>query len=110
MAEDDVEPLHASVIAALQAANQSEDGAQLAPLVDPTLERIRAAAERDPAYRTLRDLILAGFPENRFEAPPTVRPYWGVRHQLAIDDGLVVLRPVRTKREHEGSGAERRLE
>ena len=88
--EDDVDPLHASVTAALQAANQSEDGAQLAPLVDPTLERIYAAAERDPAYRTLRDLILAGFPENRFEAPPTVRPYWGVRHQLAIDDGLVV--------------------
>ena len=94
VADDDVreddDPLHTSVIAALQAANQSEDGAQLAPLVDPTLERIRAAAERDSAYRSLRDLILAGFPENRYEAPPAVRPYWGVRHQLAIDDGLVV--------------------
>ena len=94
VADDDVgeddDPLHTSVIAALQAANQSEDGAQLAPLVDPTLERIRAAAERDSAYRSLRDLILAGFPENRYEAHPAVRPYWGVRHQLAIDDGLVV--------------------
>ena len=81
VAEDDVgeddDTLHASVIAALQAANQSEDGAQLTPLMDPTLERIRAAAERDSAYRSLRDLILAGFPENRYEAPLAVRPYWG---------------------------------
>ncbi|KAF0314284.1 uncharacterized protein FJT64_015262 [Amphibalanus amphitrite] len=37
-----------------------------------------------------REVILAGFPENRHEAPPAVRAYWGVRHQLAIDDGLVV--------------------
>ncbi|KAF0304755.1 uncharacterized protein FJT64_023502 [Amphibalanus amphitrite] len=36
------------------------------------------------------EVILAGFPENRHEAPPAVRAYWGVRHQLAIDDGLVV--------------------
>ena len=62
----------------------------VAPLVDPTLERIRAAADRDTAYRILDDLILAGFPENRYEAPPEVRAYWGVRHQLAIDDGLIV--------------------
>ncbi|XP_043200358.1 uncharacterized protein LOC122369578 [Amphibalanus amphitrite] len=86
--EDD--PLHASVIAALQASARSEEGAQLAPLVDSTLERVRAAAERDTEYQTLSELILAGFPENRHETPPAVRAYWGVRHQLAIDDGLVV--------------------
>ncbi|KAF0291220.1 uncharacterized protein FJT64_001147 [Amphibalanus amphitrite] len=52
--------------------------------------RVRAAAERDHEYRALSEVILAGFPENRHEAPPAVRAYWGVRHQLAIDDGLVV--------------------
>ena len=62
----------------------------MAPLVDPTLERVRAAAERDADYRTLRDLILIGFPEHRHEVPPAVRAYWGVRHQLTIDAGLIV--------------------
>ncbi|XP_043240331.1 uncharacterized protein K02A2.6-like [Amphibalanus amphitrite] len=84
------DPLHACVIAALQASDRSEDGVQLAPLIDSALERVRAAAERDPEHRALSEVILAGFPENRHEAPPAVRAYWGVRHQLAIDDGLVV--------------------
>ncbi|KAF0297403.1 uncharacterized protein FJT64_005105 [Amphibalanus amphitrite] len=70
--------------------SDSEPPEALAPLIDSALERVRAAAERDPEHRALSEVILAGFPENRHEAPPAVRAYWGVRHQLAIDDGLVV--------------------
>ncbi|KAF0298588.1 uncharacterized protein FJT64_004040 [Amphibalanus amphitrite] len=75
----------------LPAWNSDSDPPEaLAPLIDSALERVRAAAERDPEHRALSEVILAGFPENRHEAPPAVRAYWGVRHQLAIDDGLVV--------------------
>ncbi|KAF0303685.1 Protein/nucleic acid deglycase DJ-1 [Amphibalanus amphitrite] len=72
---------------------QMEDGARLAPLVDPSLERIRAAADRDPEYESLRETILHGFPEHRHEVPPSVRPYWGVRGMLALDGGLIVYGP-----------------
>ena len=58
--------------------------------MDPTLERIRAAADRDPEYGTLRETVLHGFPEHRHEAPLAVRPYWGVRSMLALDGGLLV--------------------
>ena len=41
----------------------------------------------------LRAAVLRGFPEHRHDAPPEVRPYWGVRHMLAVDDGLLVYGP-----------------
>ena len=61
--------------------------------MDPSLERIRTAADRDPEYETLRETILPGFPEHRKQAPPTVRQYWGVRSMLALDDGMIVYGP-----------------
>ncbi|XP_043217351.1 uncharacterized protein LOC122379318 [Amphibalanus amphitrite] len=91
--EEAEDTLHAAVIAALHAEQQMEDGARLAPLVDPSLERIRAAADRDPEYESLRETILHGFPEHRHEVPPAVRPYWGVRGMLALDGGLIVYGP-----------------
>ncbi|XP_043245128.1 uncharacterized protein LOC122393295 [Amphibalanus amphitrite] len=93
VSEDAADPLYAAVIAALHAERASEDGARLAPLVDPSLERIRAAADRDPEYESLREAVLHGFPEHRHEAPPAVRPYWGVRSMLALDGGLIVHGP-----------------
>ena len=83
--------LHAAVVAALTAT--SEDGARIAPLQDRTLDAVRAAAARDPEYTALRDTVLDGFPEHRFEAPLSVRPYWGIRDMLAVDDNLVVYGP-----------------
>ena len=90
--EDEVaevsEALHDAVVAALSAT--SEDGALIAPLQDRTLDSVQAAAARDPEYRALRDVIWAGFPDHRHELMPALRPYWGVRAMLAVDDGLVV--------------------
>ena len=91
--EDAEDPLHAAVLAALHAEQDTGDGARLAPLVDPSLERIRAAADRDPEYESLREAVLHGFPEHRHEAPPAVRQYWGVRSMLALDGGLIVYGP-----------------
>ena len=90
VAEPDPDPLHAAVIAALQAESTAEDGTLLAPLMDPALEKIRAAASRDPEYLKLRGVVMQGFPDHCHELPPEVRPYWGVRSMLAVDDGLLV--------------------
>ena len=90
--EDEVaemsEAVHTAVVAALQLTG--EDGAQIAPLRDRTLDAVRAAAARDPEYSMLRDTVIDGFPEHRQEVTPAVRPYWGIRDRLAVDDGLVV--------------------
>ena len=89
--DDGEDVLHQTVTAGLCAV--CEDGTRLTPLQDGTLEKIRAAAACDPEYAALQTVILAGFPEHRHDLQPSLRPYWGVRSMLALDDGLIVYGP-----------------
>ena len=67
-----------------------EDGGSQTPFEDVTLTAIRAASERDPDIRTLKDVIMSGFPDHKSEVDLQVRPYWSVRDKLCVDDDLVV--------------------
>ncbi|KAK4316647.1 hypothetical protein Pmani_012212 [Petrolisthes manimaculis] len=58
--DPEIDLLHAAVISSLHAT--SEDGIRLAPLKDQTLEKVRAAAERDTDYTMLKNIIINGFP------------------------------------------------
>ena len=62
-------------------------------VLDPVLERIKAAAATDPTMIELRELILKGFPNDKCGLSLTMRPYWCVRERLAIDesDGMIVV-------------------
>ena len=54
--------------------------------VDSTLEKVKAAAALDPVMSALRNTILLGFPNDKCNLPLALRPFWDVRHRLAIDD------------------------
>ena len=86
-----VDPLHETVVAALQAT--SEDGTLLAPLRDRTLQKVRAASVRDAEYTALQEVIMKGFPEQHHDLQQELRPFWGVRNMLAVDDGFIVYGP-----------------
>ena len=86
-----VDPLHAAVVSALSSAH--EDGILLAPLRDKTLEKVHAASLKDPEYGALRDVIMKGFPEHRHSLQQELRPYWGVRSMLAVDEDFIVYGP-----------------
>ena len=88
-AEKDVEHQIASLIARLTTGVPAEE-AEESPFPDATLEEVRAAAERDSEYITLKDVVLAGFPDHKSQLDPLLRPYWGVRDRLAVDGSLVV--------------------
>ncbi|KAK3882649.1 hypothetical protein Pcinc_012985 [Petrolisthes cinctipes] len=90
-ADPEIDPLHAAVISSLHAT--SEEGIRLAPLKDQTLEKVRAAAERDTEYTMLKDIIINGFPEHRHELDHRLRAYWPVRSLLATDDDFIVYGP-----------------
>ncbi|KAK3855471.1 hypothetical protein Pcinc_038132 [Petrolisthes cinctipes] len=90
-ADPEIDPLHAAVISSLHAT--SEEGIRLAPLKDQTLEKVRAAAERDTEYTMLKDIIINGFPEHRHELDHRLRAYWPVRSLLATDDYFIVYGP-----------------
>ena len=38
----------------------------------------------------LIDAVINGFPERREEASPCVGSFWAIRHDLSVDDGLVL--------------------
>jgi hypothetical protein len=54
--------------------------------IDITLEKVKQAAEIDPVLVALRTVICEGFSNEKQNLPIALRPYWEVRHQLAIDD------------------------
>ena len=53
------------------------------------LEEVREEVAKDPALTELKDCILEGWPEQVKDLPTEIRPYWGVRDQLAICDGVI---------------------
>jgi hypothetical protein len=57
---------------------------------NPLLEEIRAVAAKDDDYSTLISAIESGFPERQNRIPASVGAYWGIRHQLAVDKGIVL--------------------
>ena len=54
--------------------------------MDPVFERIRRAAQVDDTMIALRETILRGFPNSKNDLQPTLKPFWAMRCQLAIDD------------------------
>ena len=84
------------VTAARRAAPQTPpssdvtDGCEISPIEDPTLAKVREAAKNDAEYASLCDTVLHGFPPQRSDLAVALRPYWGVRDHLAVDDGLLV--------------------
>ena len=65
-------------------------GCKITPIEEPTLAKVREAAKNDAEYVSLCDTVLHGFPPQRSDLAVALRPYWGVRDRLAVDDGLLV--------------------
>jgi hypothetical protein len=55
-------------------------------IVDATLEKVRRAVAADSVLTALRATVLEGFPNDKCNLPLALRPFWNVRHGLAIDD------------------------
>ena len=60
-------------------------------LPDPILEELRRVAAADAEYQQLIRYVEEGFPQNAAEVELACRQYWKLRHQLATDDGFVLL-------------------
>ena len=91
-AEEDVTHQLRSIV--MRSVTQlDQDGVRISPIEDVTLTRVRDAARADPEYTALCDVTLRGFPPQRSDLTPDLRPYWGVRDRLAVDDGVLVCGP-----------------
>ena len=53
------------------------------------LEQIRSATADDATLQRLYQVMMNGWPELRRSVPEDVRPYWNMRDEISMSDGLV---------------------
>ena len=88
-AEQDVSHQVHSIIAR-SVTQLDPNGARISPIEDATLSRVRNAARADPGYMELCETVLRGFPPQRSDLASELRPSWGIRDRLTVDDGVLV--------------------
>ena len=57
---------------------------------DQRLKNLREECAKDDHYRNLIQVTTMGFPVKPDLLPPGVRPYWSIRDELTVDDGIVL--------------------
>lgn len=90
LADNVTDFLHDTLIASLEASRSTVEDIRILPVADPSLERVHTAALWNPEYSFLKHSILKGFPEHRHKLSNIIRPYWGVRHLLTLDDDMIM--------------------
>lgn len=56
---------------------------------EPQLQEIKTETEKDSTLRSLKDVILRGWPDARNAVPANVQPYFNFRDELAVQDGII---------------------
>ena len=60
--------------------------------VTPTkLDKIREETRKDANLQLLTQQITEGWPDNIKQTNRAIRPYWSVRHDIAIEDGVLLV-------------------
>jgi hypothetical protein len=63
--------------------------AEYLPISDPKLREIQTETEHDESLQVLKTVILDGWPELKQDAPMEVHPYFHVRDELSVQNGIV---------------------
>ena len=59
------------------------------PMREEKIRQIRAASECDGTMQLLKTTILEGWPEDKDKLPPQLAPFYSMRDELGVHDGLV---------------------
>ena len=59
------------------------------PVSTSRLHEIQQATESDEALRILKNVILCGWPEHPGQVPSQITPYFSMRDELTIQDGVI---------------------
>ena len=59
------------------------------PVSQPKLKEIQDATSKDPILQQLQRFVLDGFPNSKNSMPPELMPYFQLRSELSIAEGIV---------------------
>ena len=95
--------------------NSNEHVHAILESVIPSVEvrsRYATATAEDPTLQLIQELMQHGWPEHKKNCPVPAKPFWEIRHELAVTEGLllrgeaivipVTLRPEILRRIHDG--------
>ena len=59
------------------------------PMREEKVQQVRQATEKDATLQMLKEVILQGWPNDKSNVPVQLTPYFGMRDELGVHDGLV---------------------
>ena len=72
--------------------NEFEDDvkeAEYIPVIERRLLELRSATKEDRSMQQLQQEIVEGWPEDKIHLDPEVRPYFSMRNEMTVQDGLI---------------------
>lgn len=62
---------------------------QFLPMSEPQLKEIQKETASDTTLQILKKVILNGWPDNKNEVPTELHPYFTIRDELSVQDGVI---------------------
>lgn len=59
------------------------------PVSPEKYQQLKEATAKDEDLQILQDIVLEGWPEDKADVPPELRPYWTFRDEISCIDGLM---------------------
>ena len=72
--------------------NEFEDDvkeAEYIPVTERRLLELNSATKEDRSMQQLQQVIVEGWPEDKIHLDPEVRPYFSMRNEMTVQDGLI---------------------
>lgn len=57
---------------------------------ESTRRRYATATIMDPTLQLVQEVIKAGWPQHKNQCPAAIKPFWAVRHDLSVVDGVLL--------------------
>ena len=56
---------------------------------DSRLEQVKYETSQDDELKVLMDTVISGWPENKEQCSPLLYPYWNIRAELSVANGII---------------------
>ena len=60
------------------------------PISDEKLKQFQTETSKDETLRTLHKYVMNGWPKNKNDINPTTMPYFNIRDEISVANGLVL--------------------
>lgn len=82
-------PLNQTKLTPIEEQIEHINMVQYLPIAEPRLRDIQNHTEKDETLQALKRIIIHGWPNDKVDVSITVRPYFGLRDELTVQNGII---------------------